>query len=858
MEQEQIKFCEEQINYYKELLPQYEKYCKILKKLLKNLVRGCSSEFIIQARVKTISSFANKIFTPEIKYSNPVSEINDLCGIRIILPNINEMKAVCEVIRDNFIVDVVEDENSFEQSQNETVTSLHHFQTYIIHLIPDLKLYKRLELEFPDEFYALRAEVQIRTYISHGWAANQYKIFRQYEFKVPKPYEQELSRVKSLLAIEDNALNKIMNKMREYESIYGAYMSNKKIKDEINRLEEVYACESESYDIGYRIAKLAIYINDMDKSIEILNEIIKTTSFKEAPDLEIGAILRDLGISHHIKYKKNPTSREFLEGQSYLKEAVQINPLDYNAWSSLGGTYKDQKYYEKALECYKQALKVNPGDPYPLGNYLILLIQQTGDLVHIEKNHNMIQKAIEKRLRQVEVMVDIPWAFFDLGLFNLFLGNVDAALDNYLKGIRFSPDIWMVETTLNTLNNLMVFQERLVGIKVIRYSLLLGILFHPNFMEKTDEMISDAIFKLDIDFKQKEKDFGDSVVIIAGGTDERVERSLEAITDNLIEAFRDFKGTIISGGTRSGISRIVGDIQKRYPDNIKTIGYVPSHIPAYVELDKRYSAIHITEGKEFSVIEPLYYWYDIMKAGIEPNKVKLIGINGGAIAAFEFHIAIVFGAQVGIMRNTGRAAAELINDPSWEEPTGEEYGYKPKKLFKILRNSTDDIYKFLTQPFIIDPDIENIQKLLIQQRESGADMYELNFTSEEIDNTIFSGFLTALDLIATQELKVGDIVSIKFSQGHLTGGFFTNKQFKIVFLLHETPSATLETKIAKYIREVEDKLGGHFKNLQKSCKGYAGGSEMNTILSNIFGSEILKLIDLKKPATSPEMMEIPE
>ena len=141
------------------------------------------------------------------------------------------------------------------------------------------------------------------------------------------------------------------------------------------------------------------------------------------------------------------------------------------------------------------------------------------------------------------------------------------------------------------------------------------------------------------------------------------------------------------------------------------------------------------------------------------------------------HAAIVFGAQVGIMKNSGRSASELINDSSWEEPTGSEYGYRPKKLIKILKNSTDDIYTFLTKPFIIDPDIDNIQKLIIQHKESGTDLYELSFTSEEIDNTIFSGFLTALDIIASKELKVGEIISIKFSEGHLTGGFFTNKEF---------------------------------------------------------------------------------
>ena len=851
MELEQREFYEEQINRYKELRPLYKQYTKILKEILMNLVSGCSSEFIIEGRAKTISSFANKIINPAKKYINPIIEINDLCGIRIILPNLNEMNAVCDIINNNFIVDIETSNGAFEQI--EATSFLEHYQTYIVLLRPDLKLYDRLDLDIPYEIFNLKAEIQIRTFISHGWSASQYKIFNEYKFRVPKPYEQELRRVRSLLAIEDNALDSVMKKMQEYESIYGAYMSNEKIKEEIDRLDMVYAADKENYKIGYRIAKLAMAINDMDKSIEILNEIINSNKFKKAPELEIASILRDLGISYHIKYKKNPNGKSFLQGQSYLKEAIQRNPLDSDAWGSLGGTYKEQENYNKALESYNQALKVNPGDPYPLGNYLILIIQQTGDLIHIEKNQEMIRKGIEKRLKQIEVMVDMPWAFFDVGLFNLLLGNVYEALDNYLKAIRYSPDIWMIETTLKTLNSLKTVHKKIEGINLVKQILLLGILFHPKFVEKTDQIIIDTTIKLDSEIKQKETNFSDSIVIIAGGTDERVERNLQFYKENLIEAFREFKGTIISGGTKSGVSGIVGDIQEKYPDKIRTIGYIPSHIPAHVEKDKRYSSIHITEGKDFSILEPLQYWYDLTKAGVEPSKVKLIGINGGNIAAFEFHAAIVFGAQVGIMRNSGRAASELISDHSWEEPTGAEYGYKPKKLIKKLKNSAEDIYNFLTKPFIIDPDIDNIQKLLIQHRESGSDMYELSFTGEAIDNTIFSGFLTALDLIASKELKVGEILYIKFKEGHLTGGFFTNREFKVVFLLNENPSAILEEKISNYIKAVEEKFGELFHDLQVGCRGYAGGKDMNNILSNIFGPEILKFIKTKVKSESLEI-----
>ncbi|MBY8985301.1 MAG: tetratricopeptide repeat protein [Candidatus Lokiarchaeota archaeon] len=839
MEIEQREVFEEQINKYRKLRPLYKQFSKILKQVIKNLIRGISSEFIIQDRVKTISSFANKLFSPDNNYSNPLSEINDLCGIRIILPNINEMNAVCELLRTNLLYAVIGSDDTFDTA------SLGHLQTYIVQLVPGLKLYERLDLEIPDQIFNLKAEVQIRTYLSHGWAANQHKIFNKYEFKVPKPYKQEMSRVKSLVSIEDDALNNITMKMQDYESIYGAYMSNEKIRAEIERLDMVYNSDKENFDIGYRIAKLAMAINDMDKSIQILSEIINSEMFKKVSELELSSVLRDLGISYHIKHKSQPTSDSFIKGQDYLKEAVQINPFDYNAWSSLGGTYKNQDNYNKALDCYKQALKVNPGDPYPLGNYLVLIIQQTGDPSHVERNHDMILKAIEKRSRQIEVMVDMPWAFFDIGLFKLFLGNVSEALDYYLKGIRYSPDIWMIETTLNTLNKLRIIEDKLKAFNIVRQILLLGILFHPNIKEKTDKVISESTVKLDAEIELKETKFDESIVIIAGGTDERVERIIDNFRINLLDAFQGFKGTIIGGGTKAGISGIIGEIQERYPNSIRTIGYVPSHIPTHVELDKRYSAIQLTGGKDFSVIEPIHYWYDLMKSGVEPNKVKLIGINGGAISAFEFHSAIVFGAQVGILDNSGRAASDLINDPNWEDTTGLVSGQKPKKLFKVLKNSSEDIYNFLTKPFVIDPDIENIQKVLIQHRESGGNLYEKNFASEAVDNTIFSGFLTALDHIANEALNVGEILSIKFRDGHLTGGFFTNREFKVVFLLNETPSVTLEEKIINFIKDVEDDLGEFLHDLHEGCRSYLGGKEMNDIMAKNFGTEILKLFDTK-------------
>ena len=54
------------------------------------------------------------------------------------------------------------------------------------------------------------------------------------------------------------------------------------------------------------------------------------------------------------------------------------------------------------------------------------------------------------------------------------------------------------------------------------------------------------------------------VVIVAGGCDPSIEQQMKAYRDLLVEAFRDFRGTVIGGGTREGISGLVGEVGEVY------------------------------------------------------------------------------------------------------------------------------------------------------------------------------------------------------------------------------------------------------------------------------------------------------
>ena len=61
------------------------------------------------------------------------------------------------------------------------------------------------------------------------------------------------------------------------------------------------------------------------------------------------------------------------------------------------------------------------------------------------------------------------------------------------------------------------------------------------------------------------------VVIVTGGCDASIEQKMRGYRDFLIEAFRDFNGTILSGGTTAGISgpdwEGGTDLSRRYPNH---------------------------------------------------------------------------------------------------------------------------------------------------------------------------------------------------------------------------------------------------------------------------------------------------
>jgi class 3 adenylate cyclase/tetratricopeptide (TPR) repeat protein len=354
-------------------------------------------------------------------------------------------------------------------------------------------------------------------------------------------------------------------------------------------------------------------------------------------------ILRELGVAMCKLHRDNPRGADYRRGQAYLERAAAYG--DGDAMASLAGTWKgiDERMVR---ELYRRASEIDPADPYPLGNLLEYEIQATGDLSPVEGMRDRIAMAIERCLQQAGGGHNLPWAHYDLGKFRLLLGRPYESIEAYAKAIALSPAAFIIETSLASLRRLAMLADRVPGFAWPRD--LLALALRAKF---ADEDASD-------------RSCLEPVVVLAGTSSEQEEKA-DAYRQVLLEAFRDFTGTIISGGTEHGVSGLAGDLGARYPSAVRTIGYRPRSLPAGTEPDERYQDVRLTEGESFSPVEPLTYWDDLLGAGSQPSKVKMIGIGGGRVAAAEYAIALALGATVGAVRGSGRAADEILSDSHW-------------------------------------------------------------------------------------------------------------------------------------------------------------------------------------------------
>ena len=453
---------------------------------------------------------------------------------------------------------------------------------------------------------------------------------------------------------------RLIQGVNEYKSYYGAYLRPDEILDEIEMQRIVLASDQDNEKAALKIARLADCLEDNSQIESVEKDLARFAGTGNA------AIIRELGM---VRWKLGQKKA----GREMLFKSIELDPHDPDALCELGLTYYQEKNYWDALKYYEEAFKVAPNYPRALLRFIEcrILDGKDGAFDFIPLIHQNLQNGIELSRQKIEAGIHLPYAWYDIGFFSLLLDRHTESIEAYGKAILTTPSPDMVESVYQSLTEL---QKKVVGkatklnggLSLIRSFLRVVLVGRckkakKQYLLACDERL-DGFSSLSptrpkdhtIPFEPEE-----NIVIVAGSCSKASEEKVDLYAELITDAFKGFEGTVCSGGTPSGISGIVGKLNENN-GKLKKIAYVPLDTPCM----QQYQCIQTIPGT-FSRMDPIMLWSDILLSGISPESVRVLGVRGGDISAFEYQLGLILGAKVGVLLESGGASLTISEDPDW-------------------------------------------------------------------------------------------------------------------------------------------------------------------------------------------------
>jgi ppGpp synthetase/RelA/SpoT-type nucleotidyltranferase len=192
----------------------YQSMTARLRTLVIDLLAAADIEVIqVEARTKDIDSFTEKIIRKRSKYRDPLTEITDIIGLRIITYYVEDVTRVGELIRSEFAID---EANSVDKAtaldpDRFGYTSVH----YVVSLSP-----ARQRLGEWRPYAKIKAEFQVRTALQHAWAAVNHKLDYKSATEAPPELRRQLFRLSALFELADEQFSSLRDARERIASEY--------------------------------------------------------------------------------------------------------------------------------------------------------------------------------------------------------------------------------------------------------------------------------------------------------------------------------------------------------------------------------------------------------------------------------------------------------------------------------------------------------------------------------------------------------------------------------------------------------------------------------------------------------------
>lgn len=191
---------------YQERRPLFDRLGQGIVASVEDLLREAQISCLdIATRTKGWASVKEKLSRKH--YSDPFTDMEDWCGVRIICYYPSDVEKILEIIRKEF--ELISEENTAERLGPQ------EFGYRSVHLIVQLRP-EWLHVPVHRGLKNVKAEIQVRTVLMHAWAEIQHKLAYKSQDQVPANFQRQFYRLSAKFEEADEQFDALRRDLQRY------------------------------------------------------------------------------------------------------------------------------------------------------------------------------------------------------------------------------------------------------------------------------------------------------------------------------------------------------------------------------------------------------------------------------------------------------------------------------------------------------------------------------------------------------------------------------------------------------------------------------------------------------------------
>lgn len=570
----------------------------------------------VSARSKEPASIAGKVLKKYIQLGN-VDEIykkfTDLVGARVIFLRRDQVEAADTKIRDFFIVDDHNSQNTAERlNDREFGYQSRHYIVRIDNMWMEKKASPLLLKKDGGEKITLKErlgtpifiELQVRTWLQHVWADLSHDSIYKGDRVIPRELMRSWNALAAILENVDEDIVRCLDQLEQYRK-NSAYNIAEEVDKKIETMKIIVGvqldCSSGSLTEKER--------HHLTRSCD---ELLRLQKIKQDGDESLRSLIDKI----EKRLGKSTSPKEDLTNPKDL-----LDFLSTAAWINCGD--KEKNYNEKML--------------VPLLN------------MALDRCESMIRSNSE-----------LPWAFAGKAFFNMLLFEKEMIEEKYKKEEKSKKErvrkiydsILRLIDLCNERSVANLDRERRIATPDSRNALkkLKGIFNNASCFRDIPfqdgqapvwrcalKMLELGCYTHGINMSNPKNGQNDPRVIIAGGCDSL--KNTEALAN-----FKSFFSAALEGNTKIYFYTGAGN------EGICSLEFGPKNVVTRFGCKKDVGAnVICSEYDKHSVWEALLTWDNLQKKTYRFDDIALVGFGLSEISSWECRIALAFGARVTVI-----------------------------------------------------------------------------------------------------------------------------------------------------------------------------------------------------------------